>query len=186
MPASVEDEDDGATLITYADERLLVFSDIRPAKHAWQILGHLLAEIDVRRVREFSAPARAAETAPREAVPARPPPTVVAAADAAAEVRRRGGRIYLWQTPVGGGFALDKLATDPPAEDVAFETLHGDGFDVLVDERLEPTSELRIALRRFPRRRLEVLWDGARWGRRGTFVEPDTGQSVPELQLPDF
>ena len=73
----------------------------------------------------------------------------------------------MWQEDFSRDWVLDKLGTTAPERHIEFEALRGDGFDVLYEASVRAPAGIRIELGRVPRRRLEVFWGGARWGRRG-------------------
>jgi hypothetical protein len=86
--------------------------------------------------------------------------------EAAAYISERGSRLFLWQEPVGNGWAADRQAFNDPNLGVQFAAFEARGVAILLAEDLEQPKTMRIRLDRL-RRRLYIEWDGARWGRRG-------------------
>ncbi|MFL5915604.1 MAG: hypothetical protein ACJ752_08205 [Gaiellaceae bacterium] len=93
---------------------------------------------------------------------------LVVSQEAADYIGERGGRLYLWQEPVGKSWAADHIAFVDPSRGIPFTVVWIGGVAVMLAEDLEPPQSLRLRLRldHFPRR-LHVEWDGARWGWRG-------------------
>jgi hypothetical protein len=85
--------------------------------------------------------------------------------EAGRRIRGRGGRLFVWQTPVGA-WLRDDAAFEPPA-DVAFHTLFDAGVEVGVGEDVDVRDTVRVTAKRWPGRGVKVLVDGKVWGRRG-------------------
>ncbi|MBD0329145.1 MAG: hypothetical protein ICV64_03475 [Thermoleophilia bacterium] len=86
--------------------------------------------------------------------------------EAAEHIRGRGGRLFLWSTPVGRAFVRDHLAFAPPAEPVEFACRSRRGVDVCVAQDVG-AREVLVRTPRRPLRGLRVHVDGKRWGWRG-------------------
>src|SRR6266571_9329925 len=88
---------------------------------------------------------------------------LVATEEALEFVRMRGGRIYVWTKQHGcchSGLTLVEASTEPPG-DRGFRPVAREGIEVYVPEALhELPSELHLAVRRFPRRKVEAYWNG--------------------------
>ncbi len=169
--AAVDDRFGAAALQLVVRGEAEEFS-IPSKERAWELLGALLGGMN--RFRLGTIAARAFEALSWKPIEAAPPPELPARAteisathEAAAEIRARGGKLYLWQEDFSRDWVLDKLATTAPVLDIEFEALRGDGFDVLYDATLRAPARVKIELGHVPRRRLKVFWDGARWGWRG-------------------
>src|SRR5207249_791216 len=67
---------------------------------------------------------------------------------AAAFLRRRGGRVYIWQEPFGRGWAWDKLSIEAPRDvEVSFARYPTDsGVDVYVADDVDLPQRIDIAL----------------------------------------
>jgi hypothetical protein len=151
------------------------FAYIQPTICAWELLGHLLAQIEDSGEGGFQPEAVTADTG--EAADAAAPiaerelPQVHVTPEAADEIRRRGGSLYLWQADFGHDLAIDKLDTKAPDASIRFSPLEGDGWRLMIDARLGLPSRLDVDFARVPYRRFKVDWDDARWGRRGVGLE---------------
>src|SRR5262249_51460093 len=86
--------------------------------------------------------------------------------EAAGYIGDRGGRVYLWQVPVGKSWATDHMAFIDPGGEIPFELVWIDGVALMLAEDLELPRSIHVRLDRIPRR-LRVEWDGLPWGRRG-------------------
>jgi hypothetical protein len=96
-----------------------------------------------------------------------PPFTVHVAQEAAERIRRRGGRLYLWNEPVGRIGVRDRLAFHPPS-DRAFECYLHAKRDVQICVPPDfAFSEMIVRAQRRPFGGVRVYADGKRWGRRG-------------------
>ena len=80
--------------------------------------------------------------------------TVEASTETAAELRKRGGNLYLWLNKTG----MLQVRTKPPRAPVTFETIDGDGFTVHVDAQIKPPTRWRIIHRRFLWSRFDALY----------------------------
>jgi hypothetical protein len=80
--------------------------------------------------------------------------TVEASATTAAELRRRGGDLYLWLNKTG----MLRVKTKPPRTPITFETIEGDGFTVHVDAQIKPPKMWRIIHKRLPWSRFDALY----------------------------
>jgi hypothetical protein len=170
--AAVDDRFGAAALQLVVRGEAEEFS-IPSKERAWELLGALLGGMN--RFRLGTIAARAFEALSSELIEEVPPPPelparateISATHEAADEIRAHGAKLYLWLEDFSRDWVIDKLATTAPVPDIEFESLRGDGFDVLYDARMAPPTRLRIEVSHVPRRRLKVFWDGARWGRRG-------------------
>ena len=88
------------------------------------------------------------------------------APNAAARIRERGGRLYLWVEPVGDAFSRDRLAFDRVAGPWDFECVESGGVEVCV-ARDVGASEIFVEPRRWPLRGVRARVNGKTWGRRG-------------------
>jgi hypothetical protein len=102
---------------------------------------------------------------------------IVASSAAAEFIRSNGGSVWVWLDPhafVGGGYVYLHAAVESPGASRAtrryrsarrphrFEEVDADGFIVHLDRgRLRPPQELHLALKRWPKRRVEAYWNGA-------------------------
>jgi hypothetical protein len=86
--------------------------------------------------------------------------------EAADFIGERGGRLYLWQEPVGRSWTADHVAFVDPSRGIRFTEAWAGGVAVMLADDLESPRSVRIRLDRIPHR-LHIEWDGARWGRRG-------------------
>jgi hypothetical protein len=86
--------------------------------------------------------------------------------EAAAQVRSKGGRLFLWQTPVGEW--LEDHADFRCPEDIGFDTIDVEGIQVLIASDIALPESIVIERSRFGSRlKLRILWDWKVWGRRG-------------------
>jgi hypothetical protein len=92
---------------------------------------------------------------------------LVVTPEAAEYIGDRGGRLYLWQEPVGNAWVTDHMAFMDPSRGTSFIPNWVGGVAVMLGEELELPESVRIRLGRIPRR-LHIEWDGERWGRRGS------------------
>jgi len=101
---------------------------------------------------------------------AEPPFSVHIAGDAAERIRRRGGRLFLWQRPVGVGIR-DYVSIGAPPSDLVFDCYHHAKRDlqICVATDLGP-REIIVQARRWPFSGVRVYVDGKRWGWRGEAV----------------
>jgi hypothetical protein len=138
------------------------------------------ARTSFRRQRKRSRGRRLAppRAAPRHsacfAKPSSSPLIVRVSPKAAARIRDRGGRLYLWVQPVGAAFVRDRLAFDRVAGPWDFECVESSGVEICV-ARDVAASEIRVEPRRWPLRGLRAWVDGKRWGRRGDATNGATG-----------
>jgi len=88
-------------------------------------------------------------------------------AGAAELIVERGGRLYLWQTNVGGAWLRDRLAFDKPDTPAAFLRIPAGFISVLIADDVVFPETLKISVHRLGPRRLRVEWDGKPWGWRG-------------------
>jgi len=80
--------------------------------------------------------------------------------ETAAELRARGGHLYIWDY---GPKTYCK--TEAPDGDLVFDPISGDGWTVHVQRQITPPSVWVIRYKRFPRKRFEALYEGdAGWG----------------------
>jgi hypothetical protein len=86
--------------------------------------------------------------------------------EAADYIGGRGGRLYLWQELVSGAWASDHMGFEDPARGITFNPVWVAGIAVMLADDLDRPESLRIRVDRFPHR-LDVDWDGGRWGWRG-------------------
>jgi hypothetical protein len=86
--------------------------------------------------------------------------------EAADYIGAKGGRLYLWQEPVGKNWAADHVAFIEPRGGIPFTAAWVSGVAVMIADDLDLPQRVRITLRRIPRR-LRIEWDGERWGQRG-------------------
>jgi hypothetical protein len=87
--------------------------------------------------------------------------------EAAAAVRERGGRLYVWTAAhrcCTGPLVLLETGSEPPkGEARAFHAHDAGGFEVLVDMgRQRPPDELVLELRG-RRRKVVAFWNGQAW-----------------------
>ena len=104
--------------------------------------------------------------------------TLVSSDAAAALIRARGGRLWVWLDPhtwMGGTvYVYLQTAFEPPGASRAtkrlraahrphrFHVLEGDGYEVHLEwGRYGPPEELHLVAKRWPRRRVEAYWNGA-------------------------
>ena len=86
---------------------------------------------------------------------------VIADPEAVQFIAERGGRVYVYV--VGDG--LKQVKTEAPDDTgMRFEQFDGDGFQLFVAADLPQPEIWSVVLRRFPRRHLDVLWDGGQPG----------------------
>lgn len=109
---------------------------------------------------------------------------VAVTAEAAEQIASNGGKLYLWEEPVGGLLAgewlMDQASFERPP-DVRFETFHarGGGVEILIASEVEPPRWLSIkrSVWRPPmcwrHLKLEIGWDGELWGWRGRALGPE-------------
>jgi hypothetical protein len=93
-------------------------------------------------------------------------PVVRVARAAAERIRRRGGRLYLWQTAVGGAWLLDRMAFERPSEVWDFECTESEAVELCVSAGTA-VHEIRVEPSRWPFGGVRVYVDGKRWGWRG-------------------
>jgi hypothetical protein len=128
--------------------------------------------VESRRARAIDGRADESETSaePEAQSPDEPEATEVLVTEQARElIRRRGGRVFLWQHPFGRGYVTDKVGYHPPT-DVEFRCLDdSDGISVWMDVEVPLPSVLEIRTGRdwLLRRRLRIRWEGLDWGARG-------------------
>jgi hypothetical protein len=91
---------------------------------------------------------------------------LVVTPEAAEYIGDRGGRLYLWQEPVGNAWVTDHMAFIDPSRGDFIPNWVG-GVAVMLGEDLELPQGVRISLGSISRR-LHIEWDGERWGRRGS------------------
>jgi len=102
---------------------------------------------------------------------------IVSTPEADLFIKENGGKLWVWLDPHGGlgGPALIYLLTamERPGSTKAtsrlrsarrphrFKVFEGAGYEILFDHgKFEPPEELHVDLKRFPKRRIEVFWDG--------------------------
>jgi hypothetical protein len=97
-----------------------------------------------------------------------PPFAIHVTRDAAERMRLRGGRLFLWQQPVGRMGSRDRLSLGSPPAGAQFTCHHYAKRDlqVCVSAGLEP-REVIVRARRWPFSGIRVYVDGKRWGWRG-------------------
>jgi hypothetical protein len=85
-------------------------------------------------------------------------PEIVATPAAAAFVRERGGRLFVWLDEAG----LKCVSTDPPEVERQFRPVYasGLGFSLYEDEQIGEPATWKIVFRRFPHRHADALWNG--------------------------
>jgi len=76
-------------------------------------------------------------------------------AETAAELRARGGNLYVWDA---GGKTFCR--TIPPNGPILFDAIPGDRWTLHVQREITPPSFWIIRWRRFPRKRFQALYDG--------------------------
>jgi hypothetical protein len=86
--------------------------------------------------------------------------------EAAVRIRRRGGRLFLWQQPVGRAFVREQLQFDRVLGPWEFVCVGVEGVEVCLAGGM-PGAEVRVEASRWPRGGVRVYVDGKRWGRRG-------------------
>jgi hypothetical protein len=82
-------------------------------------------------------------------------PEVVVQPEAAAFIRDNGGRVFVWADASG----LEHVRFHRPAGAIAWNEIHADGVMLLVDPSIMRPKVWTIVFRRFPYRRIEVLYD---------------------------
>jgi hypothetical protein len=82
--------------------------------------------------------------------------SVRAEPDAAAFIRQRGGRLYIWIDGAG----VKRVRVRPPRSKIEFCTVAANGFELLHDVRIDRPSLWAISLKRFPLRHIEALYNG--------------------------
>lgn len=172
--AAVEPLRGCATIHVWTLDGESVFTLAKPAVRAWRFLGLLFAGMDDAVIPGGVSPLEERVFAADETwLPRRSTQgtTIEMTAEVRAEIRRRGGTLFLWQTGFGRDFEIDRLALERPERTVDFVSIGGGDVDVLVERSLGVPAELRVELGRLPRKHLKVFWDGARWGRRGQAVQ---------------
>jgi hypothetical protein len=85
---------------------------------------------------------------------------------AALRIRERGGRLYLWEHPVGDAFVRDRLAFDRVTGRWDFECVESGGVEICIDRTIG-ASEVVVEPRRWPLRGVRARVNGKPWGRRG-------------------
>lgn len=174
---SVNEDRPWAYLQLTTADRLLVFRLLSREKQAWTLAGHFLAEMHADVDAAASGdPLTQLATAPQSGAapdsnPERTPTHLTVSPAARREIERRGGTLYLWQEEFTANLVVDKLDTRAPRTECEFESLESDGVSVLIDARVPQAETIAVGLRRFPRRRIEVVFDGLPWGRRGVMVD---------------
>ena len=72
-------------------------------------------------------------------------------------IAEHGGRVYVYA--VGAG--LKQVKTEAPDDQsIQFEQVNGDGFQLFIERDLAAPETWYVKLRRFPRKHVDVLWDG--------------------------
>ncbi len=174
---SVKEDQPWAYLQLTTPDRHLVFRLFSRGKQAWTLAGHFLAEMhaDVDAAASGDPLTQLASTPQQSPAPdsdPQPAPTHLTVSPAARrEIERRGGSLYLWQEEFTANLVVDKLDTRPPRADCEFESLASEGVNILIDARIPQAETIAVGLRRLPRRRIEVVFDGLPWGRRGVMVD---------------
>lgn len=105
-----------------------------------------------------------------------PPFPVHITEDAAERIRSRGGRLFLWQRPVGRSYLRDCLSMTSPPTDIDFDCYHQSRRDVhvCIPSDLE-VREIIVRARRWPFSGVRIYVDGGRWGWRGVGVTSAAG-----------
>ena len=88
------------------------------------------------------------------------------ASEAAARIRTRGGRVFLWQEPVGAAFVRDRLAFRRPGERWQFKSFQRAGVEICLAPEVG-AREVFVRPRRWPLPGIRVEVNGKDWGRRG-------------------
>lgn len=76
--------------------------------------------------------------------------------DAAALIREKGGRVYVWIDGAG----MKHVHPHPPHHIVAWNELPGSDVDLFVDPEIEPPPKWVIVLHHLPYRHIDALWNG--------------------------
>jgi hypothetical protein len=71
-------------------------------------------------------------------------------------IRKMGGRVFLWTDSAG----VKRVRLHPPHEVIVWSRLRIDEVELMVDPSIAKPNKWVVVLRRFPRRRVDVLWDG--------------------------
>ena len=91
---------------------------------------------------------------------------VVAEPEAAAFIRERGGQLFVWATShrcCRGRFTLLDSSTEQ-RPGAAYRRLNAAGFDLFLDTSIRTMpDELQVTLHKWPRRHVEVYWNGCAW-----------------------
>ena len=95
------------------------------------------------------------------------------APEAAARIRDQGGRLYLWEQPVGEAFVRDRLAFDYAGPSL-FRCVESAGLEVCVARDVS-AHDIVVEPRRWPLRGVRASVNGTRWGRRGDAAPGITG-----------
>jgi hypothetical protein len=89
---------------------------------------------------------------------------------AAGHIAARGGRLYLWQQPVGRAYVRDRSGFQDPNIGVGFRALPAAEIDILVADDLELPEQLTLRRALWPPWKLRIEWNGETWGVRGRAV----------------
>jgi hypothetical protein len=138
-----------------------------PGRGAFDFLGLAVGGCFLLDAALRRAAARAAD--PDDETATGGPSGVRVRADAAARafIQQHGGHVYVWASG-----ELKSVAMNPPARDVEFVVLDGDGFTLYQDVGIaSPAVEWHVVLRQFPHRHIDALWDD--W-------EPDVSAGSPD------
>jgi hypothetical protein len=100
--------------------------------------------------------------------------SVEVTADAAERIVERGGRLYLWQAPVGSAWLQDRADFRKP-DGIAFCRIPAGLISVMVAEDLVLPETLTISTHRLVPKRVNVQWDEKTWGWRGGADDPGGG-----------
>jgi hypothetical protein len=92
-------------------------------------------------------------------------PTISVERAAGERIRKRGGRVFLWQLPVGTQAVRDCVSLERGPAELNFDQFHDDkrGIDVYLAKDVI-AREVIIRSRRWPFGGVRIYVDGKRWG----------------------
>lgn len=96
---------------------------------------------------------------------------VAIAPNAVAQIRGKGGSLYLWQEPFGRAYLVDKADFEWP-RGIHFREFKVAGVQIQIASAIDPPERLTITRSVLPPLHLHIEWDGKVWGARGDVIAP--------------
>jgi hypothetical protein len=87
--------------------------------------------------------------------------------DATQAIVDHGGRLFLWNEPVGAGWLRDRQSFTEPSSGPTFVDIPLGRVTLLLGEDVSLPEDITITFHHVPRKHVRVEWDGRPWGARG-------------------